>query len=686
MNRFYKYIGLAIILFSFLFTSAVIPVQAAEPAKPLRVVMDDNYPPFAFRDSNGQLCGILIDLWQLWEQKTGVPVKITGTSWSNAYSAMLAGEYDVLDTITYTPERTAVLSFTPIYTSHDMVAVFHRSISGITDLKSLRGFTIGVKKADSTIKFLQENGIDAFAEYPNYQDMVEAAKIGEIKIFVMSRQSATYLLNKAGIIDEFQFSPTVRQSNFSRAVKLGNKETLDMVEQGFSTISVAESGAIERRWVGNTLAYEHRIKQIIIVLVSTVLVILILSIWVYSLRRVMQRKASMLSAVLHTIPDQIFTIKRNGILIDYKPGKDEPLAPPEVFLNKNLTTILPPEISQKITDAIERVLSTNTIETIEYQLPINGLSEHYEMRIVTSGFNEVIGIVRNITARKEMEQRLETLSNHDALSGLYNRGYFERELQRLESKNITDVGIIVFDVDGLKIFNDSLGHSKGDELLVAATNILKSSFNDDAVLCRIGGDEFAVIIHSNSTDTFNDVIRMIDNKIVQYNSNNPIMPLSLSSGYAINRKETLDMEDLFKLADDRMYRQKMHSRSSTRSAIVQALIKALEARDFQTEGHCNRVEELLVRFAKVLNLPVHSIANLRLFANFHDIGKVGIPDQILFKPGALTNEEFTVMKQHSEIGYRIAITTSDLKPIADWILKHHEWWNGRGYPLNLREE
>lgn len=141
---------------------------------------------------------------------------------------------------------------------------------------------------------------------------------------------------------------------------------------------------------------------------------------------------------------------------------------------------------------------------------------------------------------------------------------------------------------------------------------------------------------------------------------------------------------LFKQADDIMYREKLHHSQSTRSAIVQALMKALEARDFYTEGHADRLQELMAKLAVILNLTDNKITDLRLLGQFHDIGKVGIPDQILFKPGPLTRDERIIMQRHPEIGHRIAQSAPDLMPIADWILKHHEWWNGEGYPLGLK--
>ncbi len=141
---------------------------------------------------------------------------------------------------------------------------------------------------------------------------------------------------------------------------------------------------------------------------------------------------------------------------------------------------------------------------------------------------------------------------------------------------------------------------------------------------------------------------------------------------------------LYKEADEYMYREKLHQQQSMKSGIVTILLRMLEARDFVTEGHCERLQDLVAQLATRIGLNERDINDMILFAQFHDIGKVGISDSILFKPGKLSKEEYEEMKRHSEIGYRIAISIPDLVPIADWIYKHHEWWNGTGYPLGLK--
>jgi len=294
--------------------------------------------------------------------------------------------------------------------------------------------------------------------------------------------------------------------------------------------------------------------------------------------------------------------------------------------------------------------------------------------------------LRDITHRKQMENRLKFLSLHDPLTGLYNRAYFEQEMDRLVKKQVNPVGIIVCDVDGLKLVNDTLGHQTGDELLATAARIVKNSFRETDIVARVGGDEFAILLPRSDENVAEKACRRIQDSVAKYNNANPELPLSISAGYFVKKDASLNIRDLFKEADNNMYREKLHRKQSARSAIVHTLLKAQEARDVKTEGHAERLQELVEKLGKKIGLPPNKLSDLRLLAQFHDIGKVGIPDQILLKPGPLTSQEAAEMQRHCEIGSRIAQAAPDLAPIADWILKHHEWWNGKGYPLGLKEE
>jgi len=132
-----------------------------------------------------------------------------------------------------------------------------------------------------------------------------------------------------------------------------------------------------------------------------------------------------------------------------------------------------------------------------------------------------------------------------------------------------------------------------------------------------------------------------------------------------------------------MYREKLLQKQSSRSNLVHVLMGALESKNFETRGHVERMGELAVTLARAIEYPEDAMFDLVLFAKFHDIGKVGVADSILQKPGPLNPEEKKEMQRHCEIGYRIAVVSPELATVADLILKHHEWWNGTGYPHRL---
>ena len=135
-----------------------------------------------------------------------------------------------------------------------------------------------------------------------------------------------------------------------------------------------------------------------------------------------------------------------------------------------------------------------------------------------------------------------------------------------------------------------------------------------------------------------------------------------------------------------MFRHKLLHHTRNEQTIIQTVKQMLRARDFGTGEHSDRLANLVCRFAQRIGFTPSALVDLKLLANFHDIGKIGVSDQILLKPGKLTQEEWIAMKSHSEIGCRIAHASADLVPIANLILKHHEWWNGQGYPLGLSGE
>ncbi len=163
-------------------------------------------------------------------------------------------------------------------------------------------------------------------------------------------------------------------------------------------------------------------------------------------------------------------------------------------------------------------------------------------------------------------------------------------------------------------------------------------------------------------------------------------PLYVSIGYAMVENINTDIKEAQKTAENNMYREKLHHGRSKKSSIIKTLVNMLEARDIITQGHSLRTQSLAAKLAKMLNMSQRQIDDIKLLAIFHDIGKVGVPDMILFKKGPLTHEERLIMQRHTEIGHRIAVSSPELAHISDWILMHHEWWDGNGYPLGIKGE
>ncbi|MHB1126244.1 MAG: HD-GYP domain-containing protein [Bacillota bacterium] len=203
------------------------------------------------------------------------------------------------------------------------------------------------------------------------------------------------------------------------------------------------------------------------------------------------------------------------------------------------------------------------------------------------------------------------------------------------------------------------------------------------ILARIGGDEFAAILPHADEKTGEIICDRIRDNVARFNQTCAELPLSLSIGVAYTVNKNISLTDILKQADDLMYRDKLSRSAGARNKIIEALLVALAERDFSTEGHTRRLAELCQKVGKKCGLTSQQLSNIAMLSQAHDLGKVGIPDHILFKKGPLSEEEWEIMRTHPEKGYRIAAASPDLSVVADLIMKHHERWDGRGYPLGL---
>ncbi|MBC7319057.1 diguanylate cyclase [bacterium] len=289
--------------------------------------------------------------------------------------------------------------------------------------------------------------------------------------------------------------------------------------------------------------------------------------------------------------------------------------------------------------------------------------------------------VRDITEKKELEERLRFLSFHDILTGLYNRTFFQEELRRLDTPRSLPLGILMGDVNGLKLVNDVFGHEEGDRLLVEAGKILEMSCRKEDIIARWGGDEFVVLFPNVTKEILDRIVERIYNNFQAQKSLH--IPLSASIGYAIKYKPEEEIEDVIKEAEDNMYKNKLAESRGIRESIMRFLIETLHSTTYESTKHIEEVEKLSAKFGEVLGLNGKEFEDFILTARLHDIGMITVPKEILEKK-VLSREEWELIKRHTSAGYRIALSTPEFAGIADYILCHHERWDGTGYPQGLK--
>jgi diguanylate cyclase (GGDEF)-like protein len=299
------------------------------------------------------------------------------------------------------------------------------------------------------------------------------------------------------------------------------------------------------------------------------------------------------AAIVHAMPDMIFLVDRDGTFLDYKSGYGMvPFAPPEEFLGRRVADIMPNDVGQLMTRGIEHALQTGDLQSLVYKLPMPDSVHQYEARIVRSGPDKVVAVVRDITLQKLNEERIRRLAYFDTLTGMPNRQHFMERLDqalRQARDRCRKLALLFLDLDGFKRVNDTLGHSAGDSLLQMVAERLKEKLRaGDTVsrpaveefglsFARLGGDEFAVVL----PDIEDMQAAMLVAQRVQAVLNRPFpiggaeITVTSSMGISIFPDDGTDAATLLKHADTAMYHAKEQGRNNwqmyTRTLTAQAV-------------------------------------------------------------------------------------------------------------------
>ena len=295
-----------------------------------------------------------------------------------------------------------------------------------------------------------------------------------------------------------------------------------------------------------------------------------------------------------------------------------------------------------------------------------------------------------------MNEHLQDVATTDSLTGLENRLAFDALLATInqEDSEANTWTMILMDVNGLKYANDTFGHQAGDALIIAAASAIKGAYGTNGHCFRIGGDEFVVVTRAPLNSLF-QLQKQLKKNVEEYNTT-ALYHLSIAVGESRLRSDSgirKSISDWKMEADLNMYRDKVRYHKSVESNenqnlkdLISCLISVEEAKDSYTAHHSDRVKAYSELIARFLGLSESSISLITHAAHLHDIGKIGIRDNVLGKPGKLTDEEFEIIKQHPVIGAKILMQSNYTHEMVQIVLHHHERYDGRGYPEGLKGE
>lgn len=351
-----------------------------------------------------------------------------------------------------------------------------------------------------------------------------------------------------------------------------------------------------------------------------------------------------------------------------------------------LDYIVYPKMRERIKNNVLKAIEgkdTRTVIEVEVT-PGKFLEETYLPMFDSSG--ELIGVSVNsedITDRIDYQNEILELSYKDTLTQTFNRRYYSEQLVNLNNTKNLPLTIIFADINGLKLVNDAFGHEAGDKLLTFVAKKLTQTFSKFGSVMRIGGDEFAIILPNMGKKQANKLVEKVQKNILT----SMLDGVNVSVSFGLDTKTAYEnINTIVKNAEDNMYTNKLYERNSHRHNFIQTILKTLQERNPEEKDHSKRVGDICVLIGEQLQMERADLKLLEVISQLHDVGKIAISNRILQKPGKLTEKEWTEIKRHPEIGYRILLTSPSYAGIAEDILSHHERYDGKGYPRGLKGE
>ncbi|MDR1651593.1 MAG: diguanylate cyclase [Synergistaceae bacterium] len=385
---------------------------------------------------------------------------------------------------------------------------------------------------------------------------------------------------------------------------------------------------------------------------------------------------------IHINSDGYITDCNNAFLDIFKLGKFELLG---VCIAEDNDLDIYPRFKKAAMDAVVGISSSH-----ESKFASSGGAGEGWVRVSFSpvisenrAFLGAVGIVEDITEAKTAVDRISFVSSHDVLTGLYNRRACEEAIRIYDRQEYLPLGIIYADLNCLKLANDAFGHEEGDILLKTAADILLDNTGSAGEAYRWGGDEFILILKNTSALGVKSCVNRIGNSCENWPAHGFIAP-SISLGSAVKLYNDQKLDDIIKEAEDMMYSSKLRSGNETRARILGSLEATLHGMEDGLMGRRARRMMLWGEWVIENIDPDCDHKILMDLCRFHDVGMLAHPEEIAAVCGGPREGGVADPMNHMAVGCRIARCIAEIAPAADYILSHHEWWDGMGYPNQQR--
>ncbi|HSH86409.1 MAG TPA: EAL domain-containing protein [Methylophilus sp.] len=596
----------------------------AAPGKAITVISDDNYPPYLFKDDRGNTVGIVADYWKLWEQKTGISVTLLSTSWEMAQQQLLSGHADVIEMIFRNPEREIRYAFSAPYATVPVGIYAHESMSGLISADSLTGFTVGVQKGDGCIFKLKEAGVKSFRVYNSYDEIIQATLSEKVMISCMDDYPARYYLYRLGAESNILRAFTLYQGRFHRAVKKENPQMLALVEQGAAMITAEEMAAIESKWKGSHVPRNAYSRQAILAVALMLVIGFLLVLLIYTLRVAVRRKTAEIQSKSEEIENQ--RLRLTEIIDATRAGTWEwNMQTGECQFNARWAEIVGytlDELQPLTLDVAKSLMHPDDLQVAMQMIErhLNGEIDFYECDIrmrhkdgrwiwvsdrgslisrTSAGTPLVMrGTHFDITDKKAAEEVIWRQANYDSLTQLPNRHYFNQQLvaaiQQASAKQ-QRLTLLFLDLDQFKDINDTLGHHRGDDLLVEVGRRIEQNLPQAATAARLGGDEFAIILPADDADLQTLCNQLLQDISHSYTLGGERIFVTASIGISQFPDDAVNADEMIQHSDQAMYEAKSRGRNNVRFfslAIRDALAQRTSlARDLRSAVENNELRD-----------------------------------------------------------------------------------------------